>query len=186
MGFKSVIGVDTSQELLDELADYARSRPAITAINADLVRALPDALGGHAADVVVCMRDTVLHLPRRGAVVELCERVARVLAPGGSFVMTYRDLTQPLRGLERFMPLRSDDERIMLCILEYEDPEAVTVNDLIYARSAEGWQLTKSSYPKLRLAPDWVRDHLAGAGLNIGHHSAGAGGMWSTVATASR
>jgi 16S rRNA A1518/A1519 N6-dimethyltransferase RsmA/KsgA/DIM1 with predicted DNA glycosylase/AP lyase activity len=41
MGFESVIGIDTSQELLDELADHARTRPAITAINADLVQALP-------------------------------------------------------------------------------------------------------------------------------------------------
>ena len=186
MGCESVIGVDSSQELLDELTEHARSRPAITTINADLVQVLPDVLDGRLADVVVCMRDTVLHLPDRDAVVELCDRVARALAPGGAFVLTYRDLTQPLHGLERFMPVRSDEERIMLCVLDYEDAETVTVNDLIYARGAEGWQLSKSSYPKLRLAPDWVRDCLPRAGLNVSHHSAGAGGMWATVATTSR
>ena len=186
MGFESVIGVDTSQELLDELAHHACSRPAIKAIRADLVQALPDVLEGHLADVVVCMGDTVLHLPGRDAVIELCDRVAQALAPGGSFVLTYRDLTQPLHGLERFMPVRSDDERIMLCVLEYDEPETVTVNDLIWTRGADGWQLAKSSHSKLRLAPDWVRDQLTCAGLDVGHHSAGAGGMWTTVATAPR
>ena len=186
MGFESVIGVDTSQELLDELAHHARSRPAIKAIRADLLQALPDVLEGHLADVVVCMGDTVLHLGGRDAVIELCNRVAQALAPGGSFVLTYRDLTEALHDLERFMPVSSDDERIMLCVLEYDKPETVTVNDLIYIRRAEGWQLAKSSYSKLRLAPDWVRDQLTCAGLGVGHHSAGAGGMWTTVAAAPR
>ena len=186
MGFELVIGVDTSQELLGELAHHARSRPAIKAIRADLVQALPDVLEGHLADVVVCMGDTVLHLGGRDTVIELCERAAQALAPGGSFVLTYRDLTEALHDLERFVPVRSDDETIMLCVLEYDEPETVTVNDLIYTRGAEGWQLAKSSYPKLRLAPDWVCDQLTYAGLDIGHHSAGAGGMWTTVATAPR
>lgn len=153
---------------------------------ADLVQALPDALEGHLADVVVCMGDTVLHLGGRDAVIELCDRAAQALAPGGSFVLTYRDLTEALHDLERFMPVRSDDEAIMLCVLDYDEPETVTVNDLIYIRGAEGWQLAKSSYPKLRLAPDWVCDRLTCAGLDVGHHSAGAGGVWTTVATPPR
>lgn len=74
----------------------------------------------------------------------------------------------------------------MLCVLDYDEPETVTVNDLIYTRGAEGWRLAKSSYPKLRLAPDWVRDQLTCAGLEVAHHIGGTGGTWLTVATASR
>ena len=152
MGFETVIGVDTSQELLDELAEHARSRPAVRALNMDLVQALPDVAEGEPADVVVCMRDTVLHLPDRDAVVELAGRVASSLAADGAFVLTYRDLTTPLQGLDRFMPVRSDSERIMLCALDYQDPEIVTVNDLVYTRGPGRLELHKSSYPKLRLS----------------------------------
>ena len=146
------------------------------------LEALPAAAEGEPADAVVCMRDTILHLPDRDAVVDVTGRVAPSLAPGGAFLLTYRDLTKPLQGLERFMPVRGDSERIMLCALDYQDPDVVTVNDLVYTRSSEGWELRKSSYPKLRLSPDWLRDQLAAAGLTIAHHSVGTGGMWSTVA----
>ncbi len=186
MGFESVIGVDTSQELLGELAHHARSRPAIKAIRADLVQAFPDVLEGHLADVVVCMGDTVLHLAGRDAVTELCDRVAQALAPRGILRV---DLPRPHRGAARPGALHAGAQRrrtIMLCVLEYDEPEAVTVNDLIYTRGAEGWQLAKSSYPKLRLAPDWVCGQLTCAGLDVGHHSGGAGGMWTTVTTAPR
>lgn len=94
----------------------------------------------------------------------------------------YRDLTQPLQGLERFIPVRSDAERVMLCALDYQEPDTVTVNDLVYTHGPEGWELHKSSYPKLRLSPDWLRDQLGAAGLAIVHRDPGAGGMWSTVA----
>ena len=81
-------------------------------------------------------------------------RVASALAAGGQLVVTYRDLSQQLSGTDRFLPVRSDDERIMLCALDCDAAETVTANDLVYTRSAEGWQLHKSSYQKLRIAPD--------------------------------
>jgi len=46
---------------------------------------------------------------------------------------TYRDLTKELEGLDRFIPVRSDD-KIMTCFLEYESAESVAVHDLIYTR----------------------------------------------------
>jgi len=182
MGFRTVIGVDTSQQLPDELAEHAHSRPAIRAVHMDLVQALPAVVQREPADLVVCMRDTVLHLPNHDAVVELVHRVTSALTAGGTFVLTYRDLTQPRQGLERFIPVRSDAERVMLCALDYQEPDTVTVNDLVYTHGPEGWELHKSSYPKLRLSPDWLRDQLGAAGLAIVHHDPGAGGMWSTVA----
>jgi hypothetical protein len=108
--------------------------------------------------------------------------VAGALAPNGSLVLTYRDLTQPLAGADRMLPVRSDEDRIMLCVLDFDEPETVTVTDLIYRREAAGWELRKSSYPKLRLAPGWIRDQLEAAGLEIAIHRVGAGGMWTTLA----
>jgi len=155
-------------------------------VNTDLVHALPSVLDGRPADVIVCMRDTVLHLPDRDAVIELVGRVASALAAGGTFVLTYRDLTESVDGLDRFMPVRNDDERIMLCALDFHDTDVVTVNDLVYTRGRDGWELHKSSYPKLRLAPDWLRAQLTTAGLETAHHSLGARGMWSTIAVKPR
>src|SRR5699024_5711591 len=45
MGFGTVVGVDTSHELLAELVQHASSRPAVQARHADLVDALPDIAG---------------------------------------------------------------------------------------------------------------------------------------------
>lgn len=106
-----------------------------------------------------------VHLPSSESVIALIDRVATSLSRGGTFVLTYRDLTQPLDGLDRFVPIRSDDERIMLCVLDVASPEAVTVSDLIYTRSADAWELHKSSYSKLRISPEWLRNELQRAGL---------------------
>lgn len=183
MGFSGVVAVDTSQDLLDELVEHARSRSAVRAVNMDLVQALPTVAQAGRLEVVVCMRDTILHLPDREAVVLLIGRVFAALASGGVFVLTYRDLTQSLQGLNRFIPVRTDRDRIMLCALDYEQPETVTVTDLVYLRGAEGWELHKSSYPKLRINPDWLCDQLVAAGLSVIDHSRAPSGVWSTVAT---
>ncbi|MCP2237272.1 class I SAM-dependent methyltransferase [Prauserella halophila] len=182
MGFGTVVGVDTSQELLDELAHLARSRPAVRTRHGDLLDALPEMAARGSVDVVVCMRDTLLHLSDLDAVDLLLTRVASSLATGGKLLLTYRDLTQELAGTDRFLPVRSDDERIMLCALDYDTPETVTVNDLVYTRTAEGWELHKSSYPKLRIAPDTLVQRIEAAGLTVTHHAPESNGMWSTVA----
>lgn len=183
LGFDSVLAVDTSQELLDELAEHTRSRPAIRALAMDLVTAAATVIEPSSADAIVCLRDTVLHLSGRDSVRELARACAAALHTGGVFALTYRDLTRLPAGLDRFMPVHSDPDRIMLCFLEEAAPETVTVNDLVYSRETTGWDLHKSSYRKLRLSPDWLRDQLTAAGLTVGHHRLGQGGMWATVAT---
>lgn len=65
----------------------------------------------------------------------------------------------------------------MLCALDYERPDTVTVNDLVYTRGAAGWELHKSSYRKLRIGPDWLCEQDAAGGLDIAHHSPAANGM---------
>lgn len=182
MGFGTVVGVDTSQELLDELAGHARSRSAVRTLHGDLLEALPEVAAPGSVAVVVCMRDTLLHLPDFDAVDLFLARVASSLAAEGSLVLTYRDLTQELAGTDRFLPVRSDSDRIMLCALDYGSPDSVTVNDLVYTRTAEGWQLHKSSYPKLRIDPDDLAQRIEAAGLSITHHVPDPSGMWSTVA----
>lgn len=182
LGFGTVVGVDTSQELLDELAEQARDRPAVHTLNRDLLDALPEVASPGTVDVVVCMRDTLLHLPDGAAVDRLLAGVASALAPAGTLVLTYRDLTQELEGTDRFLPVRSDSDRIMLCALDYTSTDTVTVNDLVYVRGPDGWQLHKSSYPKLRIAPHDLCRRIEATGLTVAHHERQTDGMWSTVA----
>ncbi len=52
-------------------------------------------------------------------------------------------------GLDRFIPLRADADRIMTCFLESNGSESVMVHDLIHVRQGETWTLRKSAYPKL-------------------------------------
>lgn len=186
MGFTTVIGVDTSQELLTELARHSASRPAVRTRLTDLVDALPEVAGHQQIDVLTCMRDTLLHLPDHDAVELLLTRAASSLAAAGTLVLTYRDLTQPLRGVDRFLPVRSDSEKIMLCALDYDSPDRVTVNDLVYTRTPAGWELHKSSYPKLRIAPDTLVKQIEATGMSITQHEQQAGGMWTTVAQSHR
>ncbi|MDN5860708.1 MAG: hypothetical protein L0H84_19065, partial [Pseudonocardia sp.] len=74
------------------------------------------------------MGDTLLHLPSAAAVTDLLAGIARALAPGGTLLLTYRDLTADLRGTQRFIPVRSDDQQIMLCFLDVADPDVVEVH----------------------------------------------------------
>ncbi len=96
----------------------------------------------------------------------LFERVQGALAPGGRFVMTFRELALELKGLDRFIPVRSDENTIFTCFLEY-GPENVQVHDLIYTKNGDSWTFKKSSYRKLRIPLEWTLERLKEAGVFI-------------------
>jgi hypothetical protein len=95
-------------------------------------------------------------------------------------VVTFRDYSVPLLGDERFIPVRSDDTRILTCFLEYE-PEAVVVHDVLHQRTAQGWQTRVSHYRKLRLSPEHLIGSLQYGGFNV-RREAGTRGMVRLVA----
>lgn len=181
MGFETVLGVDSNSALLAELAGHAAGRPAVRTVHGDALDVLAD-LAPDSVDVVVCMGDTVLHLPTKQAVIGLVTGAATALRSGGSLVLTYRDLTVALEGVERLIPVRSTADQIMLCFLDYQGADTVAVHDVIYTRTGSGWEVHKSSYPKLRLDPAWLVDQLDAAGLRVEHHALGTNRFWSTVA----
>jgi SAM-dependent methyltransferase len=165
LGFSPVVAIDTSAELLDELRSHADSLPVRTE-KADL-RDLPVIVQSEQATVIVCMGDTLTHLPEKSDVSALFGSVFDRLRKGGVFVITYRDLTKELFGTDRFIPVRSDESKIMTCFLEFENAESVVVHDLVHMRQDSGWSLNKSSYRKLRLGIDWIREELSGAGFDL-------------------
>lgn len=170
-GFE-VVAIDFCGPLLEELRHNARGLP-VTPIEADLLdfaRHVAPPVG-----TVVCMGDTLPHLPTTDDVERVVRQSAALLAGGGTFVVTFRDyVSRELQHEARFIPVRSDDERILTCFLEYSE-DAVTVYDLLHERVDGGWRQNVSSYRKLRLSPAWLESVCAEAGLKTIERESSAG-----------
>jgi len=171
LGFE-VTAIDSCQWLLDELRSLAGVLP-ITVINADLLHFRSHV--SNACSVVLCAGDTLTHLPSFASVEHLCGEVAAALAPDGIFAATFRDYaSKTLTGDARFILVRRDANRILTCFLEY-GADTITVHDLLTERIEGEWVQKVGSYPKLRLAPDWVESKLQAAGLTTRRETAPAG-----------
>jgi len=158
-----VTAIDTSHELLRTLTHLAGDLP-VQAVNDDVL-----AFHKHITvtpSVILCMGDTIAHLSDRGAVKSLIKSASAALPPGGTFVVSFRDYSAPLVGDRRFIPVRSDDNRILTCFLEYE-PESLVVHDILYERTPEGWHTRVSHYRKLRLSPEHVIASLESSGFCV-------------------
>jgi hypothetical protein len=75
-----------------------------------------------------------------------------------------------LHRIDRALPVRLDDERLMATFLEYE-PEHVIVNDMVFQRASGQWELKKSAYRKLRLEPQRLTARLSELGYREPHFS---------------
>ena len=178
LGYARVIAIDTSKTLLDELAAQKDGRP-IEPVFGDMCR-LADHVAPASADAVVCMGDALTHLASHQDLSSLLVQSFTALAPGGRLVLTFRDMSQALTGLDRFIPVQSDADRVMVCFLEYE-PQTVLVHDLIHSRTADGWTMRKSNYRKLRVSSDQVVRQLRDLGFEIDIDRM-AGRMWAISA----
>ena len=157
----SVTAIDIDRKLLAELKSNSTNL-SINAINDDLLN-----FDNHAEEnieLIICMTDTILHLDSKEKVSQLFSKVYKQLEPKGKFVITFRDLTFELKELDRFMPVKSDDDKIFTCFLEYEK-ETVKVHDILYKKVDGNWELSKSFYRKLRLSKDWVDNRLRNSGF---------------------
>jgi SAM-dependent methyltransferase len=174
-----VLAIDSSAELLREL----RTLAAAAHLNVETVEGDILAFRKHlveAPEVILCMGDTLTHLSDMQAIESLFADAAAAIAPGGSFVLSFRDYTAALEGERRFIPVKSDAGRILTCFLEYEDGY-VRVHDLVHERDGEAWRQRVSAYRKLRLSPDWVSAALERSGLQV-RREAGLSGMVRMVA----
>lgn len=177
LGYGTVVAVDISRTLLAELAARSARFPAIRPVHADMCDGLDGVVGRRSVTAAVCMGDTLPHLPDTTAVRRLVDDVFGVLVPGGTFTLSFRDLSTRLTGLDRFIQVRADEDRILTCFLE-DDGDRVRVHDLVHSKAPDGtWRLDTSSYRKLRLSPTWVTGQLREAGFVVTHHAPGPRGM---------
>ena len=145
-----VTAVDSYEPLLSELRSHAGSLP-IRTVNANLL-------------------EFRSHVPQPAAVI-LCM----------VFAVTFRDyVSSPSKGDGRFILVRSDENRILTCFLEYGEA-TVQVHDVLHERDEGQWRLRLSSYPKLRLSPEWVVTVLTSLGFTV-RREPGLSGMVRVIA----
>jgi SAM-dependent methyltransferase len=175
----SVTAIDSCETLVGELQRRTAGM-AVDAVADDILNFRKYV--SKPVEVILCMGDTLTHLPDRASVEHLFADVAASLTNRGLFVATFRDyVSAPLQGDRRFIPVRSDENRILTCFLEYGE-DTVTVHDLLHERANGQWQQRVSSYRKLRLQPEWVVAKLGERGLEA-RTRPGSGGMTMVVAT---
>ena len=158
-----VIAIDLSNHLLAELKENANNL-SIKIINDDLLnfsKHCPDTV-----ELVVCMGDTLTHLNTHQNIRQLLRNVYSALEIGGQIILTFRDLTSGLKGLDRFIPVQNDANTIFTCFLEYEK-DYVKVHDIIYQKKHNQWELKKSVFNKIRISPQWAREILQDFGFKV-------------------
>jgi hypothetical protein len=154
-GFQ-VVAIDTCAALLEELQTYQGELP-IKTVHGDLQsfrQYVPQP-----PELMLCMGDTITHLPDRESVTRLIGAVASAMDTGGHFVITLRDYSTALTGEQRFIRVRSTERRILTCFLEYTDSQ-VTVHDIVHEWNGTRWTTAVSAYRKLRLSPEWLVSSL--------------------------
>ena len=157
-----VLAIDFCADLVEELTAHAGDR-AIHAVRDDLSdfrRHL-----SRPADLIVCMGDTLVHLPDERTVFNVLDAVCDALSPGGRFIYAIRDYFSKVpEGPDRFIPIRASDTQIFTCFLDYRE-SVVHVHDVLHRRDADGWHMQVSDYLKLRLDRNAVDDRLRAGGL---------------------
>jgi len=162
-GYK-VISVDFNKQLLIELYNNKGELPVLIVEN-DIFSYL-ESSKDIIPEVIVCMGDTLAHFESFDDLKRLFQSCYSMLAPGGKFVISYRDYSKALSGNSRFIPVKSDEYRILTCFLEYEDNK-VNVTDILHESNNGRWVQLVSSYQKLRLTEQVVAGIIADTGFTI-------------------
>src|SRR5690606_18671259 len=157
-----VVAIEFNQQLLDELKENAYGLK-ITALNDDIRRAARFATN---REVIVCCAETLSHLESKQEIEKLIADIPNVLDRHGKAIFTFRDYSTPLTGMDRFIPVKSDSDRILTCILDY-GIDFVNVTDLLYERTNDGWKQKLSAYRKVRLVTSEIVDLLVSNGLVV-------------------
>lgn len=165
LGFK-VTAVDFSRRLLLELEEN-RGNEQVEIIESDILAF--SAYSGKKPELIICMGDTLLHLPDIDSIERLVSNCVHELIPGGKLIITFRDLSFELKGEERFIPVRSESYRVFTCFVEYHDETAV-VYDIVNELKNGSWQQRVSSYKKLRISEQQIGKILIDRGLLIELH----------------
>ncbi len=98
--------------------------------------------------------------------VEDVEQKLKFLLENGQLILTFRDYSVVLTNEQRFIPVKSDDNKILTCIIDYFDTK-ITVTDLLHEKNNGEWTQKVSSYYKLRLKTDYVLELVEKTGFSV-------------------
>jgi len=161
IGFQ-VLAVDFNQQLLDELKENAKDLK-ISVINDDIKKVRHFA---NKPELIICCGDTLSHLDNKAEIKTFIVDIVKSLDLNGKLILSFRDYSNKLTGIERFIPVKSDSNKILTCVLDYED-EFVNVTDLLHEKTNDVWKQKVSSYKKVRLITNEIVDDIEATGMKI-------------------
>lgn len=162
MGF-DVIAIDFCNALLDDLETQSKGKH-IKAVQGDIRNI--KTLISESADVICCCGDTLTHLNSIFEVETMLNDAIDKLNTNGTLILSFRDYTKEVENVKISIPVKSDANRVLTCILEYEKKK-VKVTDLFHENQNGKWNQSTSSYAKIRLAPKHVISILENHHMNI-------------------
>lgn len=162
LGFK-VKAIDFNRQLLAELDSNKKDLP-IEPIQDDIKTVSGYKI--HKPELIICCGDTIAHLDSITEIAQLVKDSFDTLIPKGKLLLSFRDYSQELLGKARFIPVKSDANRILTCFLEYS-PQTVKVTDILHEKEHGDWVQKVSSYNKVRISQTGILDILKENGFEI-------------------
>ena len=162
IGFK-VKAVDFNDKLLSELKQKIKGLP-IEAIKDDIKNI--SSINHVPVDLITCCGDTVTHLETFEQLDKLIKDCYDSLKDNGKLILSFRDYSVASTDTQRFIPVKSDDNRILTCVVDYFDTK-ITVTDLLHEKINGQWIQKTSSYDKLRLKPDNMIKMAENTGFSV-------------------
>jgi predicted RNA methylase len=159
----NVLAVDFNEQLLHELENNTKNLQ-VRAINEDI--RLLEKYKNFNPELILCLGDTVAHLDSKADIEQFLQNIYETLGAKGKVILSFRDYGTELFDEARFIPVKSDQNKILICFLEYF-PEILKVTDILYTRVNESWTQALSSYDKVRVTREFIIGSLENTGFKI-------------------
>lgn len=162
IGF-AVKSIDFSKKLLEELKSK-KDNLNIEIIEDDMLNY--SRYSNYNPELIICMGDTVTHLESISSVEELVLNSYKILNGNGKIIFTFRDLTLELKDEKRFIPVRSDENKIFTCFLEYYS-DHLKIFDIVNEKENGKWNQKISFYQKIKISEEKIKDVFIKTGFEI-------------------
>lgn len=162
LGFK-VKAIDFNSQLIAELKSKIGNL-SIEVFNDDIK--LVSKYAQPQPELIICCGDTLPHLDSFAEIQQLLKDCSKILTPNGKLILTFRDYTTELEDTNRFIPVKSDSQRILTCFIEYF-PQKLRVTDFLLEFENGKWIQKASSYYKTRINREMVIEFLKNSGFRL-------------------
>ncbi|WP_196894338.1 class I SAM-dependent methyltransferase [Aureivirga marina] len=162
IGF-DVVAVDFNRKLLGELEENKENLPI--KIIQDDIRNLKQ-FDENSVELISCCGDTISHLESEEELENFIQSCYQILSKNGKLILSFRDYSIPLKNTDRFIPVKSDETKILTCVIDYFEKK-ILVTDLLHEKINGNWIQKVSSYEKLRLIPENVIELIETIGFSV-------------------